>query len=97
MTSEDVAAKEGRGKALISQLAWPLLLTLCLCATAYGFAIGWPVVVFNLSYLSLALILYFLELKYPFESSWLENDGQTFANIAPTVTLISSELVDPDL
>ncbi len=85
-TTKKTAPTKGMGRQFISTMAWPVLLLLCICTTAYGFAIERPVVIFNLTYLSLAIILYVLERTMPFEKTWLENDGQTFANIAHTLT-----------
>lgn len=45
-----------------------------------------PVIAFNIAYFILAVSLYLLECKMPFEKKWQENDGQTFANIAHTLT-----------
>lgn len=69
----------------ISWLAWPVLLSACLVATAYGAAIDKPVLIFNLTYFSLALVLLVLERVMPHERSWLASDGQTPANIAHTL------------
>ncbi len=69
----------------VSWLAWPLLLSACLAATAYGYSIGKPVLTFNLTYFSLAAILLILERVMPHERIWLESDGQTPANIAHTL------------
>src|SRR5690606_37838666 len=41
---------------------------------------------FNIAYLLLALCLFILEQIMPHERLWNENDGQTFANIAHTLT-----------
>lgn len=53
---------------------------------AYGFAVEMPALFFNVAYLLLALALYALEQTMPHERVWNENDGQTFANIAHTLT-----------
>ncbi len=58
----------------------------CLSISAVGTKIGHPVLAFNFAYLCLALSLFFLERIIPFEEKWQENDGQTFANIAHTLT-----------
>ncbi|WP_085909168.1 sterol desaturase family protein [Kiloniella majae] len=86
MAIENATANEGLGRKILSRTAWPVLLVFCICTTAYGFAIDRPVIVFNLTYLALAIALFLLERKMPFEQTWLENDGQTFANIAHTLT-----------
>lgn len=73
-------------KYIISCAAWPGLLSLCLLVTGYGFSLGKPVLFFNLAYAFLALALFALERFMPFEKSWNDDDGQTFANIAHTLT-----------
>lgn len=72
-------------KYIGSWLIWPGLFITCLIATAFGFSSGWPVLTFNITYLSLAAILLTLERVMPHEREWLENDGQTFANLAHTL------------
>lgn len=57
-----------------------------MAVTAYGFAVDHPVLYFNLAYLFLIVSLYFLERFMPHEEQWLQPDGQTFANIAHTLT-----------
>lgn len=70
---------------IVSWLAWPVLLILCMLITAYGFVLDKPVIFFNLAYLFLALSLFVLERLMPHEPVWNEDDGQTFANIAHTL------------
>jgi sterol desaturase/sphingolipid hydroxylase (fatty acid hydroxylase superfamily) len=70
----------------LSWSAWPGLFAICLMITAYGFQAGNPVAYFNLAYLFLAVSLYTLECKMPHEQSWRMPDGQTFANIAHTLS-----------
>lgn len=74
-----------RLKYIVSWTAWPVLLVTCLLATGYGFAIDHPVIVFNITYFTLAAILYALEQTMPHEREWHASDGQTFANIAHTL------------
>lgn len=66
--------------------AWPGLLTICILITAYGMSIDRPALFFNIAYAVLAVSLYALERTMPHEPSWNQNDGQTFANIAHTLT-----------
>lgn len=73
------------GHIIISYLLWPLLMGICVAVTIYGFSIGKPIITFNIVYLSLAVVLLVLERLMPHERAWLENDGQTFANIAHTL------------
>lgn len=70
----------------MSWMIWPLLLTICVVITAYGFAGPYPMVVFNVAYAFLIISLFFLERWMPHEKKWLHNDGQTFANIAHTLS-----------
>ncbi len=72
-------------RTLVSCLAWPVLLASCLTATAYGFATGHPVIAFNITYFTLAAILFTLERVMPHETEWMPSDGQTPANIAHTL------------
>lgn len=71
---------------ILSWTAWPGLLAICLTITAYGFSLGYPALTFNAAYAVLAICLYALERTMPHEHVWNESDGQTFANIAHTLT-----------
>lgn len=73
-------------RTAVAWLAWPGLLTICVAITGYGFIVGHPALLFNIAYAVLALSLYALEQIMPHERTWNENDGQTFANIAHTLT-----------
>lgn len=70
----------------VSWLAWPGLLAMSIAIMAYGFSIDLLALFFNIAYLLLALCLFILEQIMPHERLWNENDGQTFANIAHTLT-----------
>jgi ornithine lipid hydroxylase len=70
---------------VISWIAWPGLLALCLLATAGGFAVGHPIIVFNLTYFTLAFTLLLLERWMPHEQAWRKQDGQLFADLAHTL------------
>ncbi|WP_422019984.1 sterol desaturase family protein [Pyruvatibacter mobilis] len=72
-------------KSAITWTAWPGLMTLCIAITAYGMANDEPILGFNSAYLLLGVTLILLERWMPYEKTWLENDGQTFANIAHTL------------
>ena len=82
---QDMTGME-RIKYILSWLAWPGLFALCLLVTGYGFGIGNPVLFFNIAYAFLALSLFALERFMPFERTWNDDDGQTFANIAHTLS-----------
>lgn len=73
-------------KSLIIYTAWPALFSLCIAVTACGFSAGYPLAGFNTAYLLLILSLFFLEIKFPHEQQWCAPDGQTWANIAHTMT-----------
>lgn len=63
---------------------WPLLFTGALAATAIGMAQGHPQLAFNLTYFSLALILFLLERARPHLRAWLASDGQELADLGHT-------------
>lgn len=73
-------------KNFVRYTSWPLLVVSCLLITAYGMAVGSPVLYFNFAYLFLIVILFFLEWWLPYEPEWKNPDGQTFANIAHTIS-----------
>ena len=71
---------------LMSVLAWPALFILSILGTAYGFAQGHAFVTFNIVYFCLIFTLFALEQIIPHEKKWNDNDGQTWPNIAHTLT-----------
>lgn len=73
-------------KHTLSWITWPALFTVCVLITAYGFSINHHVLFFNLAYVFLIMTLLVLERVMPHEQSWLKPDGQTFANIAHTLS-----------
>lgn len=73
-------------REILSRWSWPVLLSICVLVSAIGFEVGHPVIAFNIAYFSLAFTLFFLERYMPFEKTWQDNDGQTFANLAHTLT-----------
>ena len=75
-----------RTKNIGSWIAWPFLLTICCAITAYGFSIERNVLFFNIAYCLLITSLLALERFMPHEKEWLKGDGQTFANIAHTLS-----------
>ncbi len=79
----------GRMTYFLSWILWPVLFSICMSVTAYGFMQDdpyLPFICFNSSYAFLIVSLFFLERFMPHEKSWQEPDGQTFANIAHTLT-----------
>ena len=72
-------------RTLVSWTAWPLLLILCISTTAIAFNAGIPIIGFNITYFSLALILLWLERAMPHEVAWTQSDGQIWSDIAHTL------------
>jgi sterol desaturase/sphingolipid hydroxylase (fatty acid hydroxylase superfamily) len=70
----------------LSWTAWPGLFVICMLITYAGFLAGKPVTFFNIAYAFLAVCLLILERYMPHEQEWNEDDGQTFANIAHTLS-----------
>lgn len=91
MTSHDLSQPGAeapvvtRLKSIITWTAWPGLMALCITITAFGMANDEPILGFNSAYLLLGITLIALERWMPHERSWLDGDGQTFANIAHTL------------
>lgn len=75
-----------RIRYIVSWLAWPVIFAGAMAITGIGFAAGAPIVGFNLGYLFLGLSLFTLERIMPHERRWNNDDGQTFASIAHTLT-----------
>lgn len=65
-------------------LWWPLLFAAAVLATAIGMEMGHPQWAFNLTYLSLALILFLLERQRPHLREWLHSDHQEWADLGHT-------------
>ena len=70
----------------ISYVLWPALMVSCIGITALGLGSANDLLYFNAAYLLMALTLLLFEWKTPHEQSWQNNDGQTFANVAHTLT-----------
>lgn len=66
-------------------LLWPGLLGTALTITWIGLENGVAFLAFNCAYLGLAAALFFAERLWPYERSWLENDGQIGVDLAHTV------------
>lgn len=69
----------------LSYLWWPLLLAASIAAVYAGILSGHAVLVFNVTYLALAIAIAVLERVQPHEQAWLANDGQVVPDIAHTV------------
>lgn len=70
---------------LLSYFWWPALFACAVGATYAGMRADHGVLVFNLTYLALALTLALLERVMPHERTWLANDGQMLPDLAHTV------------
>ena len=81
-----ISDMESKIKYLISCIAWPGLMVLCMAIMAYGFTHGRPVLYFNVAYVVLIVTLFFLERWMPHECAWTKPDGQTLANILHTLS-----------
>ncbi len=77
---------ESQIRHLISCIAWPGLLVLCMAIMVHGFTHGHPVLYFNVAYVVLIVTLFFLERWMPHEREWTKPDGQTLANILHTLS-----------
>jgi sterol desaturase/sphingolipid hydroxylase (fatty acid hydroxylase superfamily) len=69
----------------LSYLWWPLLFLTSVATTYWGVVNGMTVLVFNLTYVALAVAIAALERVMPYEEAWLKNDGQIVPDIAHTV------------
>ena len=72
-------------RRVLSFIWWPALFCASVAATYVGIQNGMPIVVFNVTYLALALSIALLERAMPHERTWLANDGQVFPDIAHTL------------
>lgn len=71
-------------RSLLDHLLWPLLLIAACIPTGIGIANGHGPLAFNITYFSLAALLFFLERWHPHEKQWLESDGQEIPDLAHT-------------
>lgn len=69
----------------LSYTWWPLLFLVSVATTYWGVVNGMTVLVFNVTYLALAVAIAVLERVMPHEEAWLKNDGQVVPDIAHTV------------
>lgn len=74
-----------RPSVLIDYALWPALLVASCCGMAVGMASNHGPLAFNLTYLCLAVTLYFLEKFHPHEEAWLESDGQELPDLSHTL------------
>jgi ornithine lipid hydroxylase len=72
-------------RRVLSYVWWPALFALSVGATYLGVRAGYPVLVFNLTYVALAVAIALLERAMPHEVAWLANDGQVVPDIAHTL------------
>ena len=69
---------------ILDYTLWPLLFIAALIPTGIGIASGQGTLAFNLTYFSLAGVLFVLEKIRPHERRWLESDGQEIPDVAHT-------------
>lgn len=69
----------------LSYVWWPLLFAAAVTVTYVGVINDATVLVFNLTYVALALAIAVLERLVPHERAWLDNDGQVVPDIAHTL------------
>jgi ornithine lipid hydroxylase len=72
-------------RRVLSYVWWPALFAMSAGATYLGVEAGAPVLVFNLTYVALAIVLAVLERLAPHETAWLADDGQVVPDIAHTL------------
>jgi sterol desaturase/sphingolipid hydroxylase (fatty acid hydroxylase superfamily) len=70
--------------SILDYSLWPLLLGSCLLGMGYGMSQGHGTLAFNLTYFSLAGVLFLLEKWRPHEQTWLESDGQELQDVGHT-------------
>lgn len=77
--------RDARLSKVIDYLLWPVLLVAALVPTGWGIAHGRGPLGFNITYLTLAVVLFVLERLRPHEKAWIESDGQEIPDLAHTV------------
>ncbi len=77
--------RSGRWSDGLSWLLWPVLYGLGLFGSYLALNSARPLLAFNAVYLSLFVVIAVLERLMPFESLWLEDDGDTASNLAHTL------------
>lgn len=70
---------------LLDYLIWPAILAFGLVGVGIGVHYGHVPLAFNITYLIVAVSIFFLERWRPHEDYWLENDGQMTADLAHTL------------
>lgn len=74
-----------RTRLAASYLLWPLLMLGAIAANSAGTLTAHPILWFNVTYFSLAGLLFLLERCMPHERQWLANDGQLGPDIGHTL------------
>jgi ornithine lipid hydroxylase len=70
---------------VLQYLLWPAIFFGGLTAAGMAFEAAHPVFWFNVVYLTTVAIIALFERLLPYETSWLEPDGETFNNLAHTL------------
>jgi len=71
-----------KARDALAWLWWPMLLGYGCLGVAWAMALEEPFLGFNITYLSMIVLILALERACPHEPRWLAYDGQTFADIA---------------
>lgn len=79
------AAPAARIRLVLSYLLWPLLMIGAIAANHAGMRTAHPILWFNVSYFSLAGLLFLFERLMPHERQWLANDGQLVPDVGHTL------------
>ncbi len=74
-----------RFRSFIRYITWPVLMIACVWMIHLGISKDQPIIYFNITYFSLALIICVLERIMPHEECWLKSDGQIVADLGHTV------------
>ena len=64
---------------------WPILMTACVLSIYVGISSEQPIIFFNITYFTLALIIFLLERIIPYQENWLKGEGQIIADIGHTL------------
>ncbi len=83
---DTVLQQENTLKYAISWAAWPGLVAICMLITGYGMATGYPIIFFNIAYITMIVALFALERWMPHEQEWRRPDGQFWADLGHTLS-----------
>jgi sterol desaturase/sphingolipid hydroxylase (fatty acid hydroxylase superfamily) len=72
-------------RTALSYVLWPLLLVGAIAGTWVGMQTDYPLLWLNVTYFSLAAVMFLLERAMPHERQWLADDGQLLPDIGHTL------------